>query len=636
MEAKEELKNKTGYVLTKEERKQYGLIAENISHARNQREQARDEWDGLSYEEVYLANKRASTTYLTPKHNDEEVRINTGTTEKRIELVVNELLGMNLEAEILAFDKNDNLLQETSEVFTDVVRRTNEMEESEDKDIYRYIELLTQPSLFFEELWITKPIAGRINGKKRCENRMVQGPQIYLGDINIPEVNFNDQPFIVKYERMGQSLAKRLLRPLNPDRFDDHVKPGRYETLIGDYKIYREWAMEKSDIEAYWYMSYPDNEIQCMVGGIPMLDVGTKYTDVFGDYGGYHIGMVGLKPYSYDFAYSKPLTQSAKTLQALDNETIRNLIRKFRQALEPPLGVPEGKVYDRSIWEPGAMAQGVRAKDFERLIDHNGVTDSEMQMFKLLEEKTNEFIGVMPQQPLQTGSVTATELMEAQKMAVKMLGMAVLGAIRMKKKMTNLRIKNILMNYTKAVGKKVDPISKELNEVYAKFTISDARLGDEMGTKTIEFSNKRMSGEEKDSLFAEEERASNEGKPFLKKLIDVDTIKNMDMNFFVSVSAKQKESSQLDKAMLNDMLGGVAAVFKLTGRMPDANKLTQRFERVHKEKGLFAKENPPQQPMPGQPPQGQTPPGMQNMGEQPPQKPSVNTMMNPGATGQTQ
>src|SRR3990167_4383203 len=166
--------------------------------------------------------------------------------------------------------------------------------------------------------------------------------------------------------------------------------------------------------------------------------------------------MVGLKPYGYDFAYSKPLTQSAKTLQALDNETIRNLIRKFRQAIEPPLGVPRGKVYSRDIWNPGAMAQGVKASDFERLIDHSGVTRSEMAMFDLIEKKINEFVGTSQQEPLQNKTqVTATELNLAQKHALKMLGMSVLAAVRLKQRLTLLRARNAYINYNKPVSKTV-------------------------------------------------------------------------------------------------------------------------------------------------------------------------------------
>src|SRR3990167_10911849 len=197
--------------------------------------------------------------------------------------------------------------------------------------------------------------------------------------------------------------------------------------------------------------------------------------------------MVGLKPYGYDFAYSKPLTQSAKTLQALDNETIRNLIRKFRQAIEPPLGVPRVKVYSRDIWNPGAMAQGVKASDFERLIDHSGVTRSEMAMFDLIEKKVNEFIGTSQNEPLQNKTqVTATELNLATKHAIKMLGLSVLAALRLKRRLAMLRVGNVMTNYTNPTSKAYDPVTRKIREVYAKFSLKDVEIGDSRGENIIQ------------------------------------------------------------------------------------------------------------------------------------------------------
>src|SRR3990167_4869126 len=115
--------SKKSYSLSPQEAEQYNRILKRIIRARNQREQTRDEWDGMTYEQTYLSNKRAAMSYLTPKKNDDEVRVNTGTTEKKIELVANELLALNLEGEVRAFDKDDNLLKDVGEVFTDIVTR---------------------------------------------------------------------------------------------------------------------------------------------------------------------------------------------------------------------------------------------------------------------------------------------------------------------------------------------------------------------------------------------------------------------------------------------------------------------------------------------------------------------------------
>src|SRR3990167_10135123 len=179
VEKKKKLNTTQGYQMTAEEARQYSLICERIIQARNQREQPRDEFDSMSYEQAYLSNKRAAMSYLVPKKNDDEVRINTGTTEKKIELTLNELLSLNLEGEVRTFDKDDNLLQDVSEIFTDLVKRTEQIERSKDKDIFIYQELLTQPSVFVEELWIKEKVSNSskkgFRERHRCDRRLIQG-----------------------------------------------------------------------------------------------------------------------------------------------------------------------------------------------------------------------------------------------------------------------------------------------------------------------------------------------------------------------------------------------------------------------------------------------------------------------------
>src|SRR5688572_20922443 len=131
IERNDSLDKKPSFDFTKKESEQYALICQRILFARNQRETPRDEFDGLSYDQTYLLNERAMMSYLAPKKNDDEVRINTGTTEKRIELVLNELLALNIQEDINAYDKDDTKLQSLSEVFTDIVKRTEQMEQAD-------------------------------------------------------------------------------------------------------------------------------------------------------------------------------------------------------------------------------------------------------------------------------------------------------------------------------------------------------------------------------------------------------------------------------------------------------------------------------------------------------------------------
>jgi len=602
-------------ILTADEAHQQGRIFDRIVKARNQREMPRDEFDGMTYEQTYLANKRAAMSFLTPKKNDDEVRVNTGTTEKRIELVINELLALNVGTTTKAFDVDDNLLEGISESLTDVVKRTKQIELAKDKNPYFYKELLTQPCVFVEELFLSKRVPD--NSKKgfrtrnMCERRMLQGVQVYLGDINMPDVRFNDQPYIVKYCRMFKSEGEPLFKDMNPEKWAG-IKAGPYQSPGSpSNELYRKNSLIGDEIEVFYYFSYPDNEVQIYVQGVPWLKVGERYTDVYGELGGYHITQVGLYPYSWDFAYAKPLTQSAKTLQALDNETIRNLIRKFRQAIEPPLGVPRGKVYSRDIWTPGAMTQGVKATDFERLIDHQGVTQSEMAMFDLIEKKTNEFIGTSQAEPLQNkGQVTATELMLAQKNAIKMLGNSVLAVMRLEEKLDMLRIRNVLVNHTKPIGKAIDPVTNQVNDIYQQFSLDGEDVDGLEGRKVVKMMDRSLTEDEQIETFAQEKRGREQGKPMKFSVINVPQLRDLDLYFYVTASAKERESDQVDRAQFSEMLNQAAGVSKMTGLTINKGKIAERFERTWKEKDMFEKDAPAAMapPMPGAPVPGA--PGM--------------------------
>ena len=588
---------KEGYKMSFEEAEQYKYIIERIVYARNQREQKWDYFDGLTYEQVYKANKRAAHSYLQPKLNDDEVRINTGLTEKRIELVLNELLALNLEEEIETFDKNDNLLEDLSEVFTDVVGRTEKMEMAKDKDITIYQELLTQPSVFVEELWTEERLSNSnkkgLGKKGKCERRLLLGPQIYLGDIHLPDTRFNEQPYLVKYARLHKVEAERLFKNLNPEKWK-MVRPGAYNTVGSiDVDLYKQNSLLQDEYEVFTYMSYYDNEVQIVLQGVPILDVGEKYMDYFGNFNGYHMTMVSLKPYSGDFAYGKPLTQSAKTLQALNNETIRNLIRKFRQALEPPIGTRAGKMFSRDIWNPGKITQGVSKNDFERLVEHTGVTSSEMAMFDLIEKKTNEFIGSPQQAPLESGAQrTATEHVLAQQQAVKLLGLSVLAAMRLKERLALLRVHNILNNYIKPVGQEVHPITKQLKDVYARFSIPGADLGEAEGERVIQFAERGLTEPETQTLFEREQELKKQGKNVEFKVVDVNKLKDLELYFYANVLSKPKESTELEKTLVMEKLNQSALITQMTGRRPQTGKIIRSWERAWHENEYFEKEAP--------------------------------------------
>lgn len=598
VEKKESLKDKKLIYLTPDEYKQYNFIIERFVEAKNQRESIREEFDDLSFEDDYWLNRQAINSYLRVKRNDDEVRINTGTTEKKIEFVLNELLALNLQPEVKAYDQNDLEIAELGQTFEEIVKRTNEMEQDEDKYLDAFLQLLGQRICYVKELWVEKEVRGnkrpdgtqRTHHIKRCEKRVLSGLQVYPGDISLPAWRFNDQPYVIEYERMNYWEAETIYGDW--DRWQ-YVKPGMPGS-IGETWLYRMNALTKNEVEILHYKCYPDNEYQVTINGVPMLKVGTELPY---SWEGYDITAVVLKSISHDFLFGRPLTASAKTLQALDNETIRNIIRKFRQAIEPPTGVKGGKQYSRDIWNPGSLAYGVSKDDFSSLINHTGVTQSEFAVMQLIESKISEFIGATP---LPAGSggkkQTATEIMQAKSAAVKMLGLAVLAVMRLKKNLTYLRIDNVLENYSKPTGKKYDPIGKKVKDIYATLSVNDTEVSEgKNGKRIIKFMDRDLEEKEQRDIYNHELKTAGQGSPESVRTVNIKKLNDIKVDWYVNIVQKEKDSSELAKAMFNDKLNEGVQVSQITGQQINPEKLTESFERTWQVKDFFQKA-PPQAP----------------------------------------
>lgn len=640
---KEELADKqVSLPMDARESEHYALIFERIIRARNHREQTRDEFDDMTYEQDYLANKRAAISYLTRKKNDDEVRVNTGTTEKKIEFVFNELLDLNIQSDVAAYDQDDNKLVALGNAYSDIVRRTEEIEQADEKDLWIFTELLTQRAVFVQELWNERKTA--TVGKKRTfkktgrpERRLWQGIQVYLGDIFLPDYRFQEQPYLVRYARMTYEMGKTIFGDL--ERWN-YVTPGAYMQISPlSSVLYRRGALMAHEIEVWEYVDAPNREHQLVINGVPQLEVGS---DLPWEWDGYDMEMVSLKPTSNDWAYGKPLTASAKALQGLENETLRNIIRKMRQALEPPMGIIGGKTLTRDIWAPGTVVQGIRKDDFQKLIDHAGVTRSEMAMMDFINTKIGEFIGTSQMSSLAGRSrITATEYSLILQQAAKMLGNAVIAIIRLKNKMTMLRVKNINQHYLNPIGQEVDPITKKLRDAYASFSIDNVALNNgKMGTRVIKLMDKSLSDEEKMSLFKEEQASAKAGKNVEFKGINVKIIKDIDLYFHINSISKPKQTNDLDRAVFTDKLAQGVQVSQITGMPLNKQKVVDSFEKVWKEKDFFEK-NAPQASMPGgMPPEmgGGEGAGAPAPSVNPPfpvpgksltNKPSLNTLMGP-------
>lgn len=573
--------------------KYYSFLIKQIENARIQRQTPTKFFDDMTFEQAYISNQNASNSYLQKKKNVEEVRVNTGATEKKIETIWNELIALNVKSKILAFDEFDSENVELGTSLSNLVRRTNQIENDEEFWNEFIHELLTQPAVFTYENYFTKLVYDKRNtGKKGekllkykksyCKKTVLSGLQVYLGDITKPAYLFQEQPFLVIQEKVTYREAKQIYGD-NPNW--KYVKDGRTGNLVGlfDYKLMEGVVGSEQgndEVEIIHYMSAPDDEYNCLVNGVMMFKAGTKLPY---EKEGYNVEMHIIKPMSRNFAYGKCLTHSAKYLQSLDNETIRLFIRKFRQSVNPPIGVKRGRIIGKDIFEAGKMSVGITKDSFDKLIDHTGINGNDTAFMEIIEAKIKEFIGTNDLMSGQesSGSQTATEILRLQRQALKMLGLSVSALRRAHEKTDMLRLYNVLENEMTPIKKLVNKIDKSVIEVFKRYSLADADLEDgKKGTYNIQFTNREFGEEDNRQLYLKEKEDELYGKPTKNVFINIENLRKIPLFFYAHANSEPEKTDELGKVLFSEQVNQIAAIQQLTGRKPNSDKMIEGFERT--------------------------------------------------------
>jgi hypothetical protein len=586
--------------LDEDAEQQRQFIISRINSAKSQRDQRFREFNGLNFDTDDQTSRDIRNSYIRPKLNDDEVRINTGMVEKKMMSVVNEILNLNMQPEIQVFDENDKPLQELGEVFQNLVKRTNEQEDEEDIKFPILWDLATRRGVFVEEYQEEKWCVdkrkkkydlekGEIEYEKkeykvsRPKKRPLDLRTILVGDIHIPNYRYNEQPYIVKYDRKNWRNAEQIFGKFKNWKYVRQGSPLGDFAWFGGQFDFRLYPVGEDEVEILYYYSYPDDEYQIICNGVPMLPPGTPLPYEFEGYG---IQMFVFRQLE-ELAYGQLFTVNAKILASLHDEMIRLIIRKWRQAIEPPTVIKGSKVLSRDIWTAGATASGISKDDITKLIDNTGVTQSEMAVLDLVGQKIEEEIGVSKLfQGMTDKKMTATQTIEQMKQAIKAIGLLVVSWMKVIRVMTYLRIYNIIENNSDPVDIKYE--NGEVEKIFKNFTVDKTRLEDNTnGSMVIEFGEEDMTPEEEEMLYQVEENERKKGNYIRFKRINVDKLRQFRLHWYVTVTPQERESTALQKIMFNDQLNQAAGISKLTGRPINAETIINSYERIWKSKNMF-------------------------------------------------
>jgi hypothetical protein len=554
-------------------------LRRRMEYARDERDKPRDEFDGMPYTQQWYANEQGANTYIKPKRNKAEITFQSGTLRTKMMALCASLTSLNLQADISAYDANDVVINGLGQSMEDIIDKTKEMEMDEEKQMLRQYELLKQGTIFVEEIWnekysIYKEVVKAFNGAFRSvywktveekddgkpETRIIPGINVYLGSMY--KYDIKEQPYIFTVNRMSWLEGESLYGGLENWKYVSKT-PTHFIGEMGSNdgkSTWNDWTLTSppdGDIEVIKYQDYPNNEYQIVINGIPMLPIGSPLP--WGCY--YNIAQQNLEPIRHDFAYGKSFIFKNKNMVYLFDEMTKMALLKTWKSFMPPMINNSGRIISQYAMMPGKMNMGIPEGALKPLLDRDtqGVTQSEYQMMsevsRLIDQNTTSqtFTGMK-----EKGEQTATQIVELQRQARIMLGITVLAATLLEKKLAYLRIDNLMANWFDPIDKVFDTAREILVNRYRvvsrKRMIGKDGLGMRFIVPVEEAYTPQQVRDQEDKM------EKSLGMPVRMTLIKAKELKQANYIWVANVSAKEKKSSEMSKMMFQEMINQAIAL----------------------------------------------------------------------------
>lgn len=565
---------------TPEEMEYRSYLITRLSSARNSRDTTHMEFDDMNYITNYETNARAANSYIEPKKNKEDTRIVTGTTREKVNTLLSALLNYNLEAQIDAYDSEDMLMQQLGKPLSDMIRKSREMEDYDQKRTLIYRELLDQGDVFVEEVltqWICVDkevelnFADGIDPRKtswkkklsriyeRCEARLFPGTKVYLG--NVKESSMHRQPYMFCYEIVSYEEARAVYakwsRFKNVPRQVVHTAETSQNFI--DYRNWSLFEVQNDTVEIIKYYDKWNNEMMIMLNGVMMLPIKFPLTAISPS-GEYPMAKGSVEPIPF-FAYSKSVPAKTKVDQAILDEFIKLVVLKTQQSYKPPMGNMTGRALSSNIYFPGKLNMDVNPDLLKPLVDARGVTDAEFNAFEFIKKIVDEksvspvFSGDQMQ-----GNQTATQILEMKKQQMMKLGLVIFGVIAFEKDLAWLRLHNILKNWTKAIDKRYDPVTMKLQDVFRTITVKTDLTNGLKGRRVIKMDKGLTSAMTPEHIQAEEQFMSQD-MPTEIVYFDPNELQQLEATFDINITPTEKNTSELRRMLFTQNIRDAAAIF---------------------------------------------------------------------------
>jgi hypothetical protein len=651
-------------VYTPDEQRFRDMLINLAMIARQRRDTAHDEFDGMTYVEWWDKNNKIRNGYIQPKENPSDINATTGTAREKTNTMLAALLNLNLSPNIECYDKNDLPNEELGKVMEDMERKSREIEvpDYDFKMVKIYDEFLTQGTVHTAERFIEYKIPKITTGKldmtnlqklklesgiskayKLCDTELLVGLNVYPGNVREPSVE--KQPFYFVRRLRSMSEAKALYGDW--ERWNNVPTLKRdFFAVANDYRPYNNWTLvgfRENYIEDLDFYDKWNNQWMKLLNGTMMFPVkqeGNQYITLPLS------SLLGTCEYPIvkgdnesmpNFYYSRSVPSKARVEQELLDEFVKAAVKKTRQSYKPPMANNTGQELSSDIFDEATIWDDVDAAKLTQIIETPGVTSSEYQMLQftkgMIDEKSVSSI-VEGQEP-SGDRTTATQIIEQRKAAMQKLGLTIQGITNFEKRRCLLRIWNILTHWTLPT-KLSNGLSDAVNQYKTITATTYTKKG--QGKRIIKMTQNLP---EQGQLDAESKILADTGSKNIMTYINPDELrKTIEWTWEIIITPVPKQDSALKIVQFTDFLKNALSLSQVFGVKIKGEEALNRYAILNQEDPSKIFDFTPQQP-PAMPPLGQ-PPVMQPMGlpigmprnsnlqqikQKQPAQPSVNTLV---------
>lgn len=595
-----------------------------IRNAYEKREKGWKQFNDMSYTEKTNKEEELDLNYVPPAEDENDIRIKSGLTREKTTTALALAQSYEFQAQCNAFDKDDTILKNLSDVSSDLLFKADKMENWRYERDTTYRGICAHGTFFTMETqnfpqWNVKSDVpfdkiGDMDAdwddrprKKNVEFETVElDPKMVLvGDIY--EQKIENQPFIAVSRIVSEAEAKSLFG--NWDRWDKVPKRTGVVTYPDGTDVFSQYRenfsvtghMSEGEVLITYFMrSMPyGNELAIYLNGVAMLPIQERGQDDEGNYkvsgfpltawaksGEYPITAGHLERIP-NFFYSKGFP--AKT--QFDQESLdffwKFIVEKANRSIKPPMGNNSGVMITPDMLQPGNVVPDIRENSLFPLLPPQmiqGITSGESSFVQMLKNEidektmTREFSGQTTNQ-----YQTAKQFSENKKAQLLKLGALIDGVIRYEMRRAEVRLKNSIIPYWYSRedfdGKKKESRTQEIADgvadVYETFTV-DKESADGPYESNIRLGE--FEGFDEFDVMQKEDREEKEtGQKSRYTYLDPDQYDFMRTIFYFTVKPEERDLDALQKQMADN---DIATAMNLFGPQAiDTEKAKHRFAK---------------------------------------------------------